>query len=114
LANLEEWPEITEENWYLMAATIAQTKFSEFGGVVALCNRKLTSAHADMGFPGRVAAMTLRSPPRGNDLPSTPPPLPRYCGPPPPPPPPIGMNTRPAATLLPTTEDIVFDTIFEC
>ena len=76
----EEWPEIREENWYMMGLVISSTDKAYLSKVFYLCNKVLA---IDPSVPTNFAAKHIRSPvqaqwPDGNT---------RHVGPPPPPPP---------------------------
>ena len=74
----EDWPEIKEDNWYMMALAIASTDVENLSKVYYLCNKKLAR---DPAVPIIYAAQHIRSPVQAQW-----PVRPTYYPPPPPPP----------------------------
>jgi hypothetical protein len=75
----EEWPEIREENWFMMGLVISATDKVNLLKVYYLCNKKLA---INLSVPTDYAAQHIRSPVQAQ----WPEPRTMYVGPPPPPP----------------------------
>ncbi len=99
----EEWPEIREENWYMMGLVISSTDKQNLVKVFYLCNKKLA---IDPSVPMDYAAKHIRSPvqarwPDGDTRPVGPP------QPPPPYPPPSQQLVYSADGLVAVEPDSV-------
>ena len=108
------WPEIKEENWYMMALAIAAANKEAFYKIHALCNKRL---EADAVGPAQYAAQYIRAPvqslwPTSALHPCPPPPQPY--------PPPSSFSVMTKNGAVGFEPDYVFemrsgdDVVFEC